>query len=134
MFVERRYELIERLAGWRASAERAVLFTVVEGTGAGREAPRGRGRRAVRRRLPDEALGQVDELLRGGRNRLLELDDGSKVFAEWYGPPPRLFVYGAVDTAEALCRGGEAARLDGDRRRRAREVRHARADPERRPS
>jgi xanthine dehydrogenase accessory factor len=26
------------------------------------------------------------------------------VFAEWYGPPPRLFVYGAVDTAEALCR------------------------------
>ena len=53
------------------------------------------------------ALGQFDELIRGGRNRLLELDDGSKVFAEWYGPPPRLFVYGAVDTAEALCRGAK---------------------------
>jgi xanthine dehydrogenase accessory factor len=26
------------------------------------------------------------------------------VFAEVYGPPPRLLVYGAVDTAEALCR------------------------------
>jgi xanthine dehydrogenase accessory factor len=32
------------------------------------------------------------------------------VFAEWYGPPPRLFVYGAVDTAEALA---HAARLLG---------------------
>jgi xanthine dehydrogenase accessory factor len=29
--------------------------------------------------------------------------EGSKVFAEVYGPPPRLVVIGAVDTAEALC-------------------------------
>ena len=29
------------------------------------------------------------------------------MFAEWYGPPPRLLVYGAVDTAEALCRGAK---------------------------
>ena len=57
--------------------------------------------------MPDEALAQFDELVRRGRNRLLELDDGTKVFAEWYGPPPRLFVYGAVDTAEALCRGAK---------------------------
>ncbi len=35
------------------------------------------------------------------------LEDGTKVFAEVYGPPPRLFVYGAVDTAEALCRGAK---------------------------
>ena len=52
----------------------------------------------------EEAAGQFDELVRRGRNRLLDVD-GVKVFAEWYGPPPRLFVYGAVDTAEALCRG-----------------------------
>ena len=58
----------------------------------------------------DEAAGQFDELMRRGRNTLLELDDGSKVFAEWYGPPPRCLVYGAVDTAEALCR---AAKLLG---------------------
>ena len=32
------------------------------------------------------------------------------MFAEWYGPPPRLVVYGAVDTAEALAR---AAKLLG---------------------
>ena len=29
------------------------------------------------------------------------------MFAEWYGPPPRLLVYGAVDTAESLCRGAK---------------------------
>jgi len=40
---------------------------------------------------------------------VLELD-GSTVFADVYGPPPRLFVYGAVDTAEALC---QAAKLLG---------------------
>ena len=55
----------------------------------------------------EEAVAHFDELIRRGRNRLLELEDGSKVFAEWYGPPPRLFVYGAVDTAEALCRGAK---------------------------
>src|SRR2546426_10535207 len=36
--------------------------------------------------------------------------EGLKVFAEMYGPPPRLLVYGAVDTAEALC---AAAKLLG---------------------
>ena len=49
-------------------------------------------------------------MIRRGRNRLLTLEDGTKVFAEWYGPPPRLLVYGGVDTAEALCR---AAKLLG---------------------
>ena len=29
------------------------------------------------------------------------------MFTEWYGPPPRVFVYGAVDTAEAVCRGAK---------------------------
>src|SRR4029077_12193541 len=52
---------------------------------------------------PDELAQQVDELLRGGRHRLLELDDERKVFAEVYGPAPRLLVIGAVDTAEELC-------------------------------
>jgi xanthine dehydrogenase accessory factor len=55
----------------------------------------------------EEAVAQFDELIRRGRNRLLSLDGGTKVFAEWYGPPPRLFVYGAVDTAEAMCRGAK---------------------------
>ena len=98
--------LVERLAALAASGERGLLFTVVEGDGAGsnllvlESGERfGEG--------PDEAGEQFDELIRGGRNKLLVLEDGTKVFAEWYGPPPRVLVYGAVDTAEALCRGAK---------------------------
>jgi xanthine dehydrogenase accessory factor len=101
--------LLERLSALVASGERGVLFTVVEGDGAGANMlvlddgeTIGEG--------SDEAIRHASELIRKGRNRLLTLDDGSKVFAEVYGPPPRLFVYGAVDTAEALCVG---ARLLG---------------------
>jgi len=96
--------LVERLAALAASGDRGVLFTVVEGDGAGSNLlvlesgeRLGEG--------PDDAAEQFDELIRGGRNKLLVLEDGTKVFAEWYGPPPRVLVYGAVDTAEALCRG-----------------------------
>ena len=32
---------------------------------------------------------------------------GTTLFADVYGPPPRLLVYGAIDTAEALCRGAK---------------------------
>jgi xanthine dehydrogenase accessory factor len=44
----------------------------------------------------------ADELLRGAHSKRVELE-GRPVFADVFGPPPRLFVYGAVDTAEALC-------------------------------
>jgi xanthine dehydrogenase accessory factor len=98
--------LLERLAALVASGERGVLFTVVEGDGAGTNMlvlddgeTVGEGSGA--------AIRQASELIREGRNRLLTLEDGSKVFAEVYGPPPRLFVYGAVDTAEALCVGAK---------------------------
>ena len=95
-------ELVERLLRVVETDERAVLFTVVDGeplgaellvTEAGEQVGEG----------PEELAGRVGELLRGGRNTLLELDDGRKVFAEIYGPPPRLLVIGAVDTADALC-------------------------------
>ncbi len=99
--------MIERLAELARTGGRAVLFTVVEGPGAGAKRLVVEGGEELGDGVPDDALGRFDEILRGGRNRLLELDDGSKVFAEWYGPPPRLFVYGAVDTAEALCRGAK---------------------------
>ena len=102
--------MIERLAELARSGERAVLFTAVEGDAAGRKVLIVEGAERLGDGVPDEALAQFDELIRGGRNRLLELADGSKVFAEWYGPPPRLLVYGAVDTAEALAR---AAKLLG---------------------
>jgi xanthine dehydrogenase accessory factor len=93
-------ELLERLAKVVERTERAVLFTVVEGEGAGRQLlVTADGERVGEG--PDE---QFEEVLRGGRNVLLDLESGQKVFAEVYGPPPRLLVFGAVDTAEALCR------------------------------
>ncbi len=92
---ERLVQVIER-------DERAVLFTVIRGEPLG-------ARALV---LEDgEVVGDglaglerhADEAIRAGRNRQLELD-GSTLFCEVYGPPPRLLVYGAVDTAEALSR------------------------------
>jgi xanthine dehydrogenase accessory factor len=100
---------LTRLTALRESGGRAVLFTVVEGDGVGGKALVVEDGETVGDGVPRAALDQFDEIVRGGRNRLVEVD-GAQVFAEWYGPPPRLFVYGAVDTAEALCRG---ARLLG---------------------
>jgi xanthine dehydrogenase accessory factor len=99
---QRLFEAIER-------EERAVLFTVIEGEGLGAHMlVLERGER-LGDGVPDEIVGQADELIRGHRNQVLEMD-GLKVFAEIYAPPPRLLVYGAVDTAEALC---AAAKLLG---------------------
>ena len=100
-------DLLERLAALPEDA-RAVLFTVLEGDDAGRKLLVVEGGETVSDG-PAELAAHADAILRGGRNRLLELD-GTRVFAEWYGPPPRLLVYGAVDTAEALC---AAAKLLG---------------------
>jgi xanthine dehydrogenase accessory factor len=99
----------ERLARLRESEERGVLFTVVEGNGVGAKLLALESGERVGE-VPEEAAAQFDDILRRGRNQLVTLEDGSKVFAEWYGPPPRLFIYGAVDTAEAMCR---AAKLLG---------------------
>ena len=98
--------LLERLARLGEEGGRAVLFTVVEGDGVGTKSLVVEGAETLGDGVPSWALGEFDELIRRGRNRLLEAD-GVKVFAEWYGPPPRLLVYGAVDTAEALARGAK---------------------------
>jgi xanthine dehydrogenase accessory factor len=97
-------ELLERLARVVENDERAVLFTVVEGERVGAQllvTEEGD-------RIGEGSDEQFDEVLRGGRNVLLERDSGEKVFAEVYGPPPRLLVFGAVDTAEALCRAARS--------------------------
>jgi xanthine dehydrogenase accessory factor len=98
--------LLQRLAELRESEERGILFTAVEGNGAGTKVLVLESGDRLGDGL-EEAVAQFDDLIRRGRNRLLTLDDGTKVFAEWYGPPPRLFVYGAVDTAEAMSRGAK---------------------------
>jgi xanthine dehydrogenase accessory factor len=86
-----------------------VIFTVVEGD------------RAGERWISTD--GEVT------RTQLLE-QDGEQVFAEVLGPPPRLFVFGAVDLAEELCR---AARGLGWRTAVA-DARARFATPERIPS
>ena len=96
--------LVARLAALRASQERGVVFTVVEGEGIGGKLLVLESGERIGDGVPAEASDQFSELVRRGRNRLLDVA-GVRVFAEWYGPPPRVFVYGAVDTAEALCRG-----------------------------
>ena len=100
--------MIGRLAQLAASGGRGVLFTVIEGDPLGAKLLVLEGGETVGDG-PAALAGHADEVIRRGRNRQLEVD-GMKVFAEWYGPPPRLLVYGAVDTAEALCR---AAKLLG---------------------
>lgn len=87
---------------------RAVLFTVLEGEQVGRKLLVAEGGETAGNG-PPQLAELAEEILRKGRNRLVEVD-GARVFAEWYGPPPRLLVYGAVDTAEALC---AAAKLLG---------------------
>lgn len=98
--------MVMRLAALREHGGRAVLFTVVEGDGVGAKALAVEGGETTGDGVPAAALAQFDELIRRGRNSLVEVD-GARVFAEWYGPPPRLLVYGAVDTAESLARGAK---------------------------
>ena len=89
--------------------ERGVLFTVIEGEPLGAKLLVLEDGERVGDGVPEAAAEQAHELIRAARNRVLELDD-ARVYAEVYGPPPRLVIIGAVDTAESLCR---AARLLG---------------------
>jgi xanthine dehydrogenase accessory factor len=75
---------------------RAAAVTSLDGNGEASVVPQGE--------QPD-----VDELIRAGRNTIVERD-GKRFFVEVLGPPPRLLVFGGLDTAEALC---AAAKLVG---------------------
>jgi xanthine dehydrogenase accessory factor len=81
-------DLLEDLAGVARREAHAVALVDLE---AGTE-------RLVR----DGEDAVTDELIRGGHSKVVDLE-GSRVFADVFGPPPRLLVYGAVDTADALC-------------------------------
>jgi xanthine dehydrogenase accessory factor len=80
---------------------RAVLFTVVEGDGVGEKLLVLESGETVGD-APAELAERAPDLIRQGRNELLDLESG-RVFAEVYQPAPRLLVFGAVDTADALC-------------------------------
>jgi xanthine dehydrogenase accessory factor len=81
----------------------------------------------VGEKLRDPELEQAAR--RRGRSHVFE-HEGRTVFADVSAPPPRLFVYGAIDTAEALC---AAAKLLGWRTIVA-DARPRFATPERLPS
>jgi xanthine dehydrogenase accessory factor len=97
-------ELLDRLARVAEAQERAVVFTELDGSGQVLVLETGETVGAA----SEELLAQASELIRGGRSRVLELD-GRGFFADVFGPPPRVLVFGAVDTAEALCRVAGAA-------------------------
>ncbi len=93
--------LFERLSEVVARGERAVCLTIVEGEPLGAKLlvldsgeTVGDG--------PLELADGAEALIRAGHSRVIE-QPGRKVFADVFGPPPRLLVIGAIDTAEALC-------------------------------
>jgi xanthine dehydrogenase accessory factor len=89
----------DRLLELAHTDERAILFTVIDGPHP--------GARLLVLLDSGETLGDgpaalaalAPEIRRNGMHEV----EGRQVFAEVYGPPPRLVVIGAVDTAEALC-------------------------------
>ena len=81
-------ELLAQLTDIARNERRAVVLVDLED--------------GTQRLVLDGANGFGDELIRGGHSKVIELE-GRRVFADVFGPPPRLLVYGAVDTADALC-------------------------------
>jgi xanthine dehydrogenase accessory factor len=99
-------ELIERLITAAEREEPGVLYEVVAGEPLGAKALVLESGEVVGDGLGDPPVS-VDELLRGGRSVLVE-EDGRTVFCDVFGRRPRLVVFGAVDTAEHLCRAAAA--------------------------
>ena len=100
--------IFEQLREVVESGERAVVFTVVRGDDVGAKLlVREDG--STTGDAPSELAELAKGALRVGRSHVIEHGDAT-LFADVFGPPPRLLVYGAVDTAEALCR---AAKLLG---------------------
>jgi xanthine dehydrogenase accessory factor len=81
-------ELLQRVADVAREERRAVFFIDLDD--------------GSERLVPDGDNDVADELIRAGHSKVLELH-GRRVFADVFGPPSRLLVYGAVDTADALC-------------------------------
>lgn len=86
-------ELLRRLEDVSRNDQSAVLLTDLE-NGSSQLVLHGEDPRA-------------DELIRAGHSRVVELD-GRRMFADVFGPPPRLLIYGAIDTADALAAAARA--------------------------
>jgi xanthine dehydrogenase accessory factor len=97
--------LTDRLLELARGEEHAVLFTVLDGERPGSKVLvlLDRGGEIV----GEDTLGLAPLAPEVRRNGQLE-HQGRRVFAEVFGPPPRLVVVGAVDTGEALCAAAKA--------------------------
>lgn len=84
--------------------ERAVLLTVLEGAERGTKLLVRLDRGEVLGDAPTELEAVARDLRRSG---IVETAVG-RVFADVYGPPPRLVAVGAVDTGEAVCAAARA--------------------------
>jgi xanthine dehydrogenase accessory factor len=97
--------LFDELRRVEEDGGRAVVLTVITG-------PRTGAKLLVREdgtTVGDDPGGLAElapAALRRGRGHVIAEGDES-VFADVIAPPPRLFVYGAVDTAEALCKAAK---------------------------
>ena len=89
-------KVVDQVKDISTAGTRAVVLTSLDGSGASTIVVEGQ-------------RADVDDLIRGRRNLIVD-QEGDRVFVEVLGPPPRLLVFGAVDTAEALC---AAAKLVG---------------------
>jgi xanthine dehydrogenase accessory factor len=97
--------LLDELRRVLETGGRAVVFTILAGDRIGAKLlVRDDGTTAGDG--PPELASLARDALRMGRSHVTELD-GVSVFADVFAPPPRLLVYGAVDTAEALCRAAK---------------------------
>ncbi|MEX0673160.1 MAG: XdhC family protein [Gaiellaceae bacterium] len=94
--------VLERLLRAGERGERAVHFTVLDGPEAGSELLVLEGGETAGSG-PAGLAGHAEALIRGKRSQVIQLE-GRTVFADVVGPPPRVLIFGAVDTAEALCR------------------------------
>jgi xanthine dehydrogenase accessory factor len=81
---------------------RAVVLTVVEGEDVGAKLLVHEDGRTVGDG-PAELAELARDAIRVGRSHTIRRGE-TTIFADVVAPPARLFVYGAVDTAEALCR------------------------------
>ena len=106
VFVEEaRRPLAERLMQIVESSERAVVLTVLSGPDLGAELLVTEAFTLCRKYMAPFAES-APELISRGRSGVVQIA-GRDVFADVYGPPPRLLIYCAVDTAQALCRAAQ---------------------------
>src|SRR5581483_7170508 len=102
-----RLTLVDRLLELARTDERAVLFTVLGGPQRGAKLLVLLERGETVGDGP-AALADLADLAADVRHNHVFEHAGVDVFAEVFGPPPRLVVVGAVDAAEELCRAAGA--------------------------